>query len=337
MCGIAGFISVNPEPRHQAVLERMTAALHHRGPDDSGFYYDARAALGHRRLSIIDLAAGQQPMSNEDGSLLDRLQRRDLQPRRSAPRTRARRPPLQDALRHRNHPARLRTVRRRPASTASAACSPSPSGTRDARTLFCARDRLGIKPFYYYWDGRLFAFASEIKALLEHPAISHGFDEAPLPEYLAFGYLSGERTLFSRHPQADARPSRCTLDAGDGSASRCDIQRYWDVPAPAALNERTSAVLDRGMPRAPGRDRPHAADERRAARHVPERRRRFERHRRAHAAHGAPARSRPSRSATAEAAYSELAYARAGRRAPSVPSTTRWSSAWRISSTPCRA
>jgi asparagine synthase (glutamine-hydrolysing) len=67
---------------------------------------------------------------------------------------------------------------------------------RRRRTLFCARDRLGIKPFYYYWDGKLFAFASEIKALLEHPSISPHFEDLLLSEYLAFGYTSGERTLF---------------------------------------------------------------------------------------------------------------------------------------------
>src|ERR1035441_4005957 len=60
---------------------------------------------------------------------------------------------------------------------------------KNSRKLFCARDRLGKKPFYYYWDGRTFAFASEIKALLEHPAISPQFDESLLPEYLAFGYV----------------------------------------------------------------------------------------------------------------------------------------------------
>jgi asparagine synthase (glutamine-hydrolysing) len=66
-----------------------------------------------------------------------------------------------------------------------------------ARKLFCARDRLGKKSFYYYWDGRLFAFASEIKSLLRHPTISPRLEESLLPEYLAFGYISEERTLFS--------------------------------------------------------------------------------------------------------------------------------------------
>ena len=68
---------------------------------------------------------------------------------------------------------------------------------KNTRTLFCARDRLGKKPFYYYWDGRLFAFASEIKALLAHPEISPRFEESLLSEYLNFGYCSGEQTLFS--------------------------------------------------------------------------------------------------------------------------------------------
>ena len=67
---------------------------------------------------------------------------------------------------------------------------------RDRRRLFCARDRLGIKPFYYFWDGRTFVFASEIKALLEHPSVHARFREAALDEYLAFGYTSGEETLF---------------------------------------------------------------------------------------------------------------------------------------------
>ncbi len=73
--------------------------------------------------------------------------------------------------------------------------------------LFCARDRLGIKPFYYYWDGRLFAFASEIKALLEHPAISPALEEDLLPDMLAFGYTSGDRTLVPKHSQAHAGAS----------------------------------------------------------------------------------------------------------------------------------
>jgi len=68
MCGIAGFVNVSPGPEAEAILRRMTAILTHRGPDDSGFFSDGTAFLGYRRLSIIDVAGGHQPMSNEAGS-----------------------------------------------------------------------------------------------------------------------------------------------------------------------------------------------------------------------------------------------------------------------------
>jgi asparagine synthase (glutamine-hydrolysing) len=99
----------------------------------------------------------------------------------------------------------------------------------DARRqrLFCARDRLGIKPFYYFWDGRLFAFASEIKALLEHPAISPALAEDLLPEVLAFGYTAGDRTLF-RNIHKLMPGHRLVLEtAGDPALT---IERYWDLP-----------------------------------------------------------------------------------------------------------
>ena len=69
MCGIAGYVTTLPHPLDRPVLERMADAIRHRGPDESGYYQDAWASLGHRRLSIIDLATGQQPMTNEDGWL----------------------------------------------------------------------------------------------------------------------------------------------------------------------------------------------------------------------------------------------------------------------------
>src|SRR5579862_4827089 len=69
MCGIAGYVTVAAAPLRKSVLERMTDAIRHRGPDDSGFYQDEYASLGHRRLSIIDVAAGHQPMANEDETL----------------------------------------------------------------------------------------------------------------------------------------------------------------------------------------------------------------------------------------------------------------------------
>jgi asparagine synthase (glutamine-hydrolysing) len=100
------------------------------------------------------------------------------------------------------------------------------------RRLFCARDRLGIKPFYYFWDGHLFAFASEIKALLEHPAISPALEAELLPEILAFGYSSEERTLF-RNIRKLMPGHFLTLDPAEPNPQP-KIESYWDVPAPVA-------------------------------------------------------------------------------------------------------
>jgi asparagine synthase (glutamine-hydrolysing) len=100
----------------------------------------------------------------------------------------------------------------------------------DKRELFCARDRLGIKPFYYWTDGGEFVFASEIKALLMHPAVSAEFDAAALPEYLAFGYLSDDKTMFRGIRKLMPGYS---MRVRVTSANRLEIanRQYWDVPA----------------------------------------------------------------------------------------------------------
>jgi hypothetical protein len=109
------------------------------------------------------------------------------------------------------------------------------------RTLFCARDRLGIKPFYYYWDGKVFAFASEIKALLEHPSVSPQFEDSLLSEYLAFGYVSGERTLF-RGIKKLMPGHWLRLDLGyDPDTPRLEMRQYWEVPEPQNAEPRDDA------------------------------------------------------------------------------------------------
>ena len=97
----------------RARLPRMRDVIAHRGPDEAGAWFDDHAALGHRRLSIVDLATGSQPLAQRRRHDPDRLQRRDLQPRRPAPRARGRRPSLSHALRHRGDRPRLRAVGRR--------------------------------------------------------------------------------------------------------------------------------------------------------------------------------------------------------------------------------
>ncbi|PWU00625.1 MAG: asparagine synthase (glutamine-hydrolyzing) [Terriglobia bacterium] len=238
MCGIAGYVTTHASSLQRSVLERMTDAIRHRGPDDSGFYQDEYASLGHRRLSIIDLAAGHQPMANEDGTLWvsyngEIFNHADL------------RPELEQAgHRYATH-CDTETILHA-YEEYGPSCLDGFRGMfafvlwdKQARRLFCARDRLGKKPFYYYWDGALFAFASEIKALLRHPAISPRLEDALLPEYLAFGYVSEERTLFAGIRKL-MPGHHLTLDLGSARPEP-QIRQYWDIPAPDAGEDQDDA------------------------------------------------------------------------------------------------
>jgi asparagine synthase (glutamine-hydrolysing) len=237
MCGIAGFVTTEPGAGSEVVLRRMMDRIRHRGPDDSGTYVDGHAWLGHLRLSIVDLAGGHQPMSNESGTLRityngEVFNHADLRPELERAGHRYSTRSDTETIVHAYEEYGGDCVKRFRGMFAFAIWD------AQKRTLFCARDRLGIKPLYYFWDGRTFAFASEIKALLEHPAISASFEERVLPEYLGFGYVSGESTFFRgirklmpghhlRLSLADARPEPM-------------IERYWDVPAAGENRQRVA-------------------------------------------------------------------------------------------------
>jgi asparagine synthase (glutamine-hydrolysing) len=242
MCGIAGFVVVTPDSGHPAVLRRMSESIRHRGPDDDGFYQDAHAFLAHLRLSIVDLAGGHQPMSNESGSVWityngeifnHALVRPGLERAGHVYATRCDTETIVHA--YEEHGADCVKLFRGMFAFAI--------WDAEKKTLFCARDRLGIKPLYYYWDGRVFAFASEVKALLEHPAISPVFEDSLLAEYLGFGYLSGDRTLFrnirqlmpGHHLRLDLRDPRPEIE----------IRQYWDVPQPDENRQSVACASER--------------------------------------------------------------------------------------------
>lgn len=233
MCGIAGFVSLEPPASGVAVLERMTGTIVHRGPDASGFFHDGIAFLGHRRLSIVDLAAGQQPMTNEDGSQIiifngEIFNHAAVRPELEQAGHRYRTRSDTETLIHGYEQWGVESLHRFHGMFAFAIWD------QHRKTLFAARDRLGKKPFYYYWDGRTFAFASEIKALLEHPAISAELEEKLLPEYLCFGYQSGEQTLFRGIRKL--MPGHY-LHADFSRTPALKIERYWNVPStPAAAS-----------------------------------------------------------------------------------------------------
>jgi asparagine synthase (glutamine-hydrolysing) len=229
MCGIAGYVSIAPSSDSEAVLRRMTDVIAHRGPDDCGYYHDQYAHLGHRRLSIVDVAGGHQPMPSEtrshwivyNGEVFNHADiRQQLERAVHRYKTRCDTETIIHAYEEFG-PASVDLFRGMFAY-AIWDC--------ERHRLFVARDRLGIKPFYYYWDGRTFAFASEIKALLMHPAIHAEFEEQVLPEYLAFGYVSEERTLF-RGIRKLMPGHHLTLDLS-GAKPNLQIRQYWDVPLP---------------------------------------------------------------------------------------------------------
>jgi len=205
----------------------MAAAIRHRGPDDSGFYRDPWAHLSHGRLSIIDIQGGHQPMGNETGALWIAFNGEIYNHA-------ALRPALEQAGHRYQTRSDTETILHA-YEQHGADCLQLFRGMfafaiwdTKQRRLFCARDRLGIKPFYYYWDGRLFAFASEIKALLEHPAISPVLAEDVLPETLAFGYTNGDQTLFQNIRKL-MPGHRMLLDVGS-PRPELTCERYWDIP-----------------------------------------------------------------------------------------------------------
>jgi asparagine synthase (glutamine-hydrolysing) len=227
MCGIVGFAAVRPETGEPGILHRMTGAIRHRGPDDGGFYRDEYISFGHRRLSIVDLALGHQPLSNETGDVWivfngEIFNHADLRPALDRAGHRYATRSDTETIVHAYEQYGPAAVERLRGMFAFAIWDAK------RKTLFCARDRLGKKPFYYYWDGRLFAFASEVKALFEHPAISPRFNQRFLPEYLAFGFLSGEETLFSGVRKL-MPGHHLSLRLAETPAEP-EIYRYWEIP-----------------------------------------------------------------------------------------------------------
>jgi asparagine synthase (glutamine-hydrolysing) len=241
MCGICGVVAYGWHTgEDRDVLLRMRDAMSHRGPDDAGDYMsaDSRVALGHRRLSIVDLsAAGRQPMSNEDGTVWIVFNgevynhaelRVDLERRghryRSVTDT--------ETLIHlyEEHGEDMLPMLRGMFAFAI--------WDERRQRLFAARDRIGIKPFYYTQQDGRFAFASEIKALAEHPSVHLDVDEEALYHYLTFMTTPAPATLFRDISKLPAG-HRLMLAAN----GECSIERWWDAawaPAPDARHLRSA-------------------------------------------------------------------------------------------------
>jgi asparagine synthase (glutamine-hydrolysing) len=218
MCGLAGYHSTTPAP--EGVLARMTARLEHRGPDAHGYYRDGPVALGHRRLSIIDLEGSPQPMSTPDGDLTCVFNgeiynfmalREELAERGHVLLTHGDTEVLLYAYREWG----VGMLERLQGMFAFALWD------RRAQRLFLARDHLGVKPLYYHWDGATLVFGSELKALIEHPAVSREIDLDALALYLESQYIPAPRSVYQSVQKLHAGHAM-TLERGKLSA-----WRYW--------------------------------------------------------------------------------------------------------------
>ncbi len=225
MCGICGIFFNNRDWHVQGdVLARMNRKIVHRGPDDEGFFVEENVGLAMRRLSIIDVKSGHQPIANENrdvwivfnGEIYNHADlRKDLESKGHQYRTRSDTETIvhlyeqygQDCVKHlRGMFAFVIWDRRK-------------------RVLFAARDRMGIKPFYYRWDGKSFLFGSEIKTILEYPGVDAEFNRGTLAEYLTFGYITGPQTMYAGIRKL--MPGH-TLELKEGGGEP-QIKQYWDL------------------------------------------------------------------------------------------------------------
>jgi asparagine synthase (glutamine-hydrolysing) len=243
MCGIAGFIDVEgSRDNAEQLIDSMCRVIRHRGPDDQGVWVGDGAALGMRRLSIIDLAGGHQPIFNEDESILVVFNGEIYNYRE-----------LQQELQARGHHFRTNS------DTETIVHAYEEYGDdcvkhlrgmfvfalwdRKRQRLLAARDRFGKKPLNYYWDGQRLIFGSEIKSILE-ANIPREVNPIALDEYLAYRWVPTPHTLFK---DVSKLPAAHILIYEDGQIS---TKRYWELSfTPTSQDdeatgiERTRALL----------------------------------------------------------------------------------------------
>ena len=239
MCGICGKLEFDPEAKVAPhLLKRMADAIVHRGPDDEGYYAKGQIGLGFRRLSIIDLGGGHQPLSNEDGSIWIVFNGEIYNYQE-----------LRALLVTKGHVFRTQ-------SDTEVIVHLYEEYGRDCveklrgmfgfaiwdsvrKCLFLARDRVGIKPLYYYLGDKFISFASEMKAILVDPEVRRDIDPAIIDRFLTYFYVPGSPTMLRNFFKLE--PGHW-LAVQDG---RIQIQSYWDLNfQPADPGEKSAQDLE---------------------------------------------------------------------------------------------
>jgi len=234
MCGIVGYAGFD----NTDLLERMCSTVRHRGPDDDGFYRSKGVGLGNRRLSIIDIAGGHQPIKNEDGRVVV-VQNGEIYNFRE----------LFDILRKKGHHFKTRS------DTETIVHAYEEFGPdflhylngmfaialydEEHRLLLIARDRLGEKPLYYTFQNGKLVFASEIKALLEYEGLSRSPNLPLMEVYLAYRFVPGPGTLFEGIQKLPAAHRLVYSD------HQIKVEPYWRMPEPPTRFERDELYYER--------------------------------------------------------------------------------------------
>ncbi|WP_019594995.1 XrtA/PEP-CTERM system amidotransferase [Thioalkalivibrio sp. ALM2T] len=228
MCGITGIFDLRDRrPINRSLLEAMNETQFHRGPDEGGVHLEPGVGLAHRRLSIIDLSGGQQPLFNEDETVVVTYNGEIYNF-----------PELTAELQQAGHRFRSHCdteVIVHAWEEWGEACVQRFRGMfafavwdRNRDTLFLARDRLGVKPLYYsaLADGHLI-FGSELKALMAHPGMPRRMDPHAVEDYFAFGYVPEPRSIFRG---VHKLPPGHTLTVRRGQGNLSEPSEYWDIP-----------------------------------------------------------------------------------------------------------
>lgn len=236
MCGFVGVFNLEQKPVNPDKLVKMRDIIAHRGPDSEGIFLDNNLGLGFRRLSIIDLEAGHQPMTTVDGrytivfngEIYNYLELRKLLVQRGVIfRTESDTEVLLQLLAQEGKKG-LSQI------NGMFACA---VWDKQKRELFVARDRIGIKPFYYYFDGERFVFGSEIKAIIADRTIKREPNYQAIVDYLSFMYVPDDKTFFNNIKKL--LPGHC---ATVSEKEDLVIEEYWDLTFEAASRTESQTI-----------------------------------------------------------------------------------------------